>query len=209
MLSVAPNRPAPCRYDREGEPSFASARLWDDGVIRPQVSRIGVCCAAITACNCIAGGVVLTRGCISSKHAACFRVAACLHCRRAHLPAFVRPLMRAGHAHGAGAEPGGRTQPASGGQPLWCLPHVRCLRFQLAAQLSRPRSQAAALESSACEMPLRNRFVLPAAGCHNMYIKRRSAAAAPALPVVAASSLKHPTPNLCSDLLQFFSHCTV
>lgn len=48
-----------CRYDREGEPGFASARLWDDGVIRPQVSRIGVCCAAITACNCTAGGGVL------------------------------------------------------------------------------------------------------------------------------------------------------
>ncbi|KAL4431453.1 hypothetical protein ABPG75_006709 [Micractinium tetrahymenae] len=27
------------RYDAEGEPAFASARLWDDGVIRPQDSR--------------------------------------------------------------------------------------------------------------------------------------------------------------------------
>ena len=31
--------PACCRYDKEGEPSFASARLWDDGVIQPQDSR--------------------------------------------------------------------------------------------------------------------------------------------------------------------------
>jgi 3-methylcrotonyl-CoA carboxylase beta subunit len=28
------------RYDREGEPGFASARLWDDGVIRPQDTRM-------------------------------------------------------------------------------------------------------------------------------------------------------------------------
>lgn len=28
------------RYDREGEPRFASARLWDDGVIRPQDTRM-------------------------------------------------------------------------------------------------------------------------------------------------------------------------
>lgn len=27
------------RYDAEGQPGFASARLWDDGVIRPQDSR--------------------------------------------------------------------------------------------------------------------------------------------------------------------------
>ncbi|PSC74671.1 methylcrotonoyl-carboxylase [Micractinium conductrix] len=27
------------RYDREGQPSFASARLWDDGVIKPQDTR--------------------------------------------------------------------------------------------------------------------------------------------------------------------------
>lgn len=27
------------RYDAEGQPSFASARLWDDGVIQPQDSR--------------------------------------------------------------------------------------------------------------------------------------------------------------------------
>lgn len=29
--------PALRRYDKEGEPAYASARLWDDGVIRPQV----------------------------------------------------------------------------------------------------------------------------------------------------------------------------
>jgi 3-methylcrotonyl-CoA carboxylase beta subunit len=28
-----------CRYDREGEPSFASARLWDDGVLDPADTR--------------------------------------------------------------------------------------------------------------------------------------------------------------------------
>lgn len=27
------------RYDREGQPSFASARLWDDGVIDPADTR--------------------------------------------------------------------------------------------------------------------------------------------------------------------------
>lgn len=28
-----------CRYDKEGEPTFASARLWDDGVIDPADTR--------------------------------------------------------------------------------------------------------------------------------------------------------------------------
>ncbi len=28
-----------CRYDHEGEPGFASARLWDDGVIDPADTR--------------------------------------------------------------------------------------------------------------------------------------------------------------------------
>ena len=28
-----------CRYDQEGEPAFASARLWDDGVIDPADTR--------------------------------------------------------------------------------------------------------------------------------------------------------------------------
>ena len=28
-----------CRYDKEGEPAFASARLWDDGVIDPADTR--------------------------------------------------------------------------------------------------------------------------------------------------------------------------
>ena len=27
------------RYDAEGQPGFASARLWDDGVIAPQDTR--------------------------------------------------------------------------------------------------------------------------------------------------------------------------
>lgn len=31
--------PNPCRYDHEGEPAFASARLWDDGVIDPADTR--------------------------------------------------------------------------------------------------------------------------------------------------------------------------
>ena len=28
-----------CRYDEEGKPTFASARLWDDGVIDPADTR--------------------------------------------------------------------------------------------------------------------------------------------------------------------------
>jgi 3-methylcrotonyl-CoA carboxylase beta subunit len=36
------------RYDAEGEPSFASARLWDDGVIDPADTRrvVGLSLAA-------------------------------------------------------------------------------------------------------------------------------------------------------------------
>lgn len=35
-----PPHPSPCRrYDAEGEPRFASARLWDDGVIDPADTR--------------------------------------------------------------------------------------------------------------------------------------------------------------------------
>ncbi len=34
------SQPEPChRYDREGAPEFASARLWDDGVIDPAQTR--------------------------------------------------------------------------------------------------------------------------------------------------------------------------
>ena len=42
--------PSPCRYDREGQPSFASARLWDDGVIDPADTRrvLGLGLAAAT-----------------------------------------------------------------------------------------------------------------------------------------------------------------
>ena len=30
---------SPCRYDEEGRPEFASARMWDDGVIDPADTR--------------------------------------------------------------------------------------------------------------------------------------------------------------------------
>jgi len=36
---LRPGYSLPCRYDKEGEPAFASARLWDDGVIDPADTR--------------------------------------------------------------------------------------------------------------------------------------------------------------------------
>ena len=39
------------RYDKEGEPEFASARLWDDGVIDPADSRRVLSLALAAACN--------------------------------------------------------------------------------------------------------------------------------------------------------------
>lgn len=41
------------KYEREGHPLYASARLWDDGVIRPEDSR----CAYICCHAGVAGGV--------------------------------------------------------------------------------------------------------------------------------------------------------
>lgn len=40
-----------CRYDKEGEPEFASARLWDDGVIDPADTRRVLSLALAAACN--------------------------------------------------------------------------------------------------------------------------------------------------------------
>ena len=39
------SRPDPATYDREGSPYFASARLWDDGVLDPRETRtvLGLC----------------------------------------------------------------------------------------------------------------------------------------------------------------------
>ncbi|CAL8464535.1 g4070 [Coccomyxa elongata] len=39
------------RYDKEGEPEFASARLWDDGVIDPADTRRVLSLALAAACN--------------------------------------------------------------------------------------------------------------------------------------------------------------
>jgi 3-methylcrotonyl-CoA carboxylase beta subunit len=39
------------RYDKEGEPEFASARLWDDGVIDPADTRRVLSLAFAAACN--------------------------------------------------------------------------------------------------------------------------------------------------------------
>ena len=39
------------RYDREGEPEFASARLWDDGVIDPADTRRVLALALAAARN--------------------------------------------------------------------------------------------------------------------------------------------------------------
>ena len=40
-----------CRYDKEGEPEFASARLWDDGVIDPADTRRVLALALAAARN--------------------------------------------------------------------------------------------------------------------------------------------------------------
>ena len=40
-----------CRYDKEGEPEFASARLWDDGVIDPADTRRVLSLALSAACQ--------------------------------------------------------------------------------------------------------------------------------------------------------------
>lgn len=42
-----------CRYDKEGEPSYASARLWDDGVIDPADTRRVLGLAFEAACNAL------------------------------------------------------------------------------------------------------------------------------------------------------------
>lgn len=42
-----------CRYDKEGEPSYASSRLWDDGVLDPADTRRVLGLAFEAACNAL------------------------------------------------------------------------------------------------------------------------------------------------------------
>jgi 3-methylcrotonyl-CoA carboxylase beta subunit len=49
------------RYEREGQPWFSTARLWDDGVIDPRDTR-RVLSLALAACSCPIGKVDVSYG---------------------------------------------------------------------------------------------------------------------------------------------------